>query len=494
MSTSLSRYDLERLDSPQNSTLRAPALESLLSLLRLSLNFKMAPKPRGLKASKKATPAFDPSAAAAAPAASTSDEKSVERTMPLDQDHLSISDLFELRLTVLDELLATGDADKQDEARGMLRGILHGAEVLLELLPEDEGDLDPNDEDEEVKKLVALGLANDLARSYLPYLQGFALHELASILPPAEPLAHAAVSSAQGAKKRKVDLSEPTDPAVWLDEATEKFEEALEIINEDEGSLWTLMVIGGLVRTNAERGALAIKRGDFETTEACMNKGHESYLDGTTLDQIGSYGHSSWDTAEFLVEYGDPVTAFLGGISALIAFLEAADPLDVDQRMGLLGAVNETLAEQTGHLEGELEKNHHYKKGGTLEEQGKKWKYEISAVVADGLLAEFVFQEDGVEATYRPDAEGDDDDEEEGEVIPLPVNAEDVKATRAAGEKGESISFVLYAQSLTLTQNPKRSAIDALRRSISLAAELPDAKQVKVLQLAQYKKVRCLVS
>ncbi|ORY89135.1 hypothetical protein BCR35DRAFT_300957 [Leucosporidium creatinivorum] len=428
----------------------------------------MAPKPRGLKASKKATPAFDPSAAAA-PVASTSDEKSVERTMPLDQDHLSISDLFELRLTVLDELLANGDADKQEEARGMLRGILHGAEVLLELLPEDYQDLDPNDDDEETKKLAALGLANDMAQSFLFYLQGFALHELASILPPPEPLAHSAVSSAQGAKKRKVDLSEPTDPAVWLDEATEKFEAALEIVNEDEGTLWTLMVIGGLVRSNAERGALAIKRGDTETADDCMGKGHESYLDGTTLDSIGSYGHSSFDTAEFLVEYGDPITAFLGGISALIAFVEAADPLDGDQRLGILSQVNEVLAEQTEHLEGELKKNDNFGKDGKLQEQGKKWQFEISAVVADGLLAQFVMLEDSVEAEFRPDEDEDAENEEdgEGEVTPLPVDAESVKGAREAGQK----------------------AIDALRRSINLSAELPDAKQVKTLQLAQYKKL-----
>ena len=56
-------------------------------------------KPKGLKASKRAAP-FDPSAAAA----STGPALNKEGTMPLDEDALTVADLFELASRVLEIL------------------------------------------------------------------------------------------------------------------------------------------------------------------------------------------------------------------------------------------------------------------------------------------------------------------------------------------------------------------------------------------------------
>lgn len=396
----------------------------------------MAPKPRGLKASKKAAP-FDPSSASAssnaAPAAST------ERTMPLDQDHLSISDLFELRISAV-ALLETGDAEKQDEARNLLRGILHGAENLLALLPEDHHERDLSKElDEQDKKLKALGLLSGpydrSAETYLRYLQGFALHELAKILPPAELLAPAALTAASGSKKRKIDLAEPTDPAVWLDEAIEKYKLALEgVTEEDPPSLLAILMAGGRVRATYERGALAVKRGDREAAQACLSEGLEFYAELTTWEALGEE-----DRDEFVEEYGDPVSTFNAGTAALIGFIESAEMLDAEKRQGILHSLNASLENQTESLE--LVYDPDAAQQDQEDKLARKWIFEMSVVVADALLATFVMQEDAVEAKYRPEPEEEEEeneDDEEAEVTPLPTDAEEVQKARTAGEAGGS--------------------------------------------------------
>ena len=364
--------------------------------------------------------------------------------MPLDQDHLSVADLFELRISAV-ALLETGDAEKQEEARGLLRGILHGAEDLLPLLPDEDDEEEEEEKDEEEKKkFKALGLDDDFARSFLRYLQGFALHELASILPPAEPLAPSALSAAQGSKKRKVDLTEPTDPAVWLDEAIEKYEAALEPINEEEGNLWTMMVIGGLVRSTAERGALAVRRGDTKEAERRLfGSGHYTYLDGTMLDIIGNYGgFNPFSRAEFIEEQGDPVSPWIAGVGALIALAESAEELNVSKRREIVRSVNETLQDQQEALTRELKRQEDEE---DVKKLSSKWKFDLAVVVADGLLAGFVFQEDAVEAKYRPDAEDAGDDDEEGEVTPLPTDAKEVQSARKAAVRGEMCRIIRFA-------------------------------------------------
>lgn len=188
--------------------------------------------------------------------------------MPLDEDFLSILDLFELRSSALEAChLASHDMDdeddeddargeagvegqkKREEARGLLRGILHGCEPLLAMLADHriksttpEGSADADEQQQRVVKLRALGLSPRYplrSESYLAYLQAVSLHELASVLDKQEPIDLAAggvqnlLKSDRGGKtqkKRKVqDLNEPTNPGEWLDESLNKYERAREM-------------------------------------------------------------------------------------------------------------------------------------------------------------------------------------------------------------------------------------------------------------------------
>lgn len=397
---------------------------------------QMAPKakPKGLKASKKA-PAFDPTAAAVEtappPTEDSSSTENVERTMPLDEDHLSIADLFELRNSALALISAGADLtpEKQDEARGLLRGILHGAEALFVVFPLD---TEHDDEEYDEDKFEALGLNDEWAHSFLFYLEAFALQELSALIPPPEPLAHAAIASTQGKKKRKVDLEEPQTPAEWMDEARAKYDEAFDRLTDTRDSTFFHVVLScDSLRLNAERGLVALMNGD--------DKRAKQELLGTRDDQgvagrllwvyeglggLDGSGLESEDINEWVVEFCDPVLTWLRANSSAIELIEAFDTVPVKKRLEVLDEVLKYLKEG-----GKCVTGSNRNAEATLY---NSWAFQLAVVTADAELAKFVILEDGIETKYRPDAE----DEEGDDIALLPVDAEDVKAVKATAVKG----------------------------------------------------------
>lgn len=128
-----------------------------------------------------------------------------------DEAALTIGDLFELRQTALEIFMHASprDEDRFEEARGVLRGILHGCDGLRKL-------------DEAHELAESLGLKREDAKVRLDYLEAFALHGLGLIVP-----AIPSAARITGSKKRKLDPREPTTPVQWFTEAVERYEAAL---------------------------------------------------------------------------------------------------------------------------------------------------------------------------------------------------------------------------------------------------------------------------
>lgn len=324
----------------------------------------MAPK-RGLAASRKSGPVDPP----AAP---------VERTYPLDEDALTLSDLFELRLSAL-------ASPSPDDARGLLRGILHGTQSLLCL---------PQSASSESLR-TALGLDCPRAPSKLSYLTAFGLHEMSSLPPiPILPI--------RGGKKAKIDLREPTSPAEWLDEAIPHYDAALASLpssppTDAETMHWSTLVRSDAARARADRAGWAIRNGERPSTDGIaeeLARAGESWHEYAAPE-----GDAPWED-----ELGSPRKALL---SALAAFLAVVDGRSVRE----LSSINSVLA---------------------LLDRGD----DRSQLEADVALAEFGMLADAVEDKYRP-ADDDDDDDDEGEVVPLPDQS-DVRAAKEVGAIGQS--------------------------------------------------------
>lgn len=429
-------------------------------------------KPRGLKASKGAVP-FVPEAA---PVNTPSD-----RTLPADKDALTLADLFHLRRSALDILLLPDStAEQQEEARGLLRGILHGCELLTTLLPsEEDDDVDQSESEPDTSKeqnpdlARALGLRYLRARCSIHWLQAFALHELSSTLRPPEPLSTAAVSSAAtgGAKKRKVDLSEPTSPEEWLDEALERYATANEEMYQEEPALFLVAFYCDYVRALGERARMHLAKGEGEDVAELVEKMRfnlENQIE-SIFNQMQSLGHA-FATVKgicgFEGKYGEVWPAFLRATSLLVSLVDGAEESGRPQERC------QHLAEVIDWFEeGDLREDHDW-----VDTAGReKVKVEIAILVADASLARFMIRDDEVEQTFRPEAE-DVDEEGEGEVIPLPDN-EEVRVAKTLGEEGESLP--LPSARTVLTSIAAQPSIDFITPSPSSTHFLPPNKTLR---------------
>ena len=406
----------------------------------------MAPKskPRGLKASSKVVAVAPPEAEA------------VERTFPLDEDALTLSDLFELRSTSSVLLSSSSStAEQVDEAASLLRGILHGCESLLALFASVSPSCPsffavplvlPTDIDT-VPRLTALGLTLPLAPSQVAYLQGSALHDLASILPP--PPSHLALSSALGgSKKRKVDVREPTKAEEWLDEASERYQTALEAIPATATGAdgWRTLVEAESARAKSDRAVLAF-------LSESRHDDARKHLDGTqtALDSAVKAWVAHSASSQVNDEDENPLPSSPAALlRALASFL----------------ALYDSFSSPTSLTDIRLVKSHSDSLS-SLSTLGEKQALELVILGGDARMAEFVLLAEAVEDKYRP-VESDEEEDDEEEVVQLP-DADDVREAKETG----------------------RDAIDQIRKSIKLLVEATDG-DVAVLKKAQYLKVGCL--
>ncbi|GAA6027102.1 hypothetical protein JCM8097_002391 [Rhodosporidiobolus ruineniae] len=475
-----------------------------------------ATKPKGLKASKRAAP-FDPSSLStedsAAPANSTAGSSSVElnkdQTMPLDEDALTLYDLYELRANVDDilfpfphSLALDPDPEKADEARSFLRGILHGCAVLEPFVRQSdyveeikERDEDGPRSDAEVKKrrneaghakLTALGLNEVFDELFILALQSYALRNLGELFEaPEEAIKAAAVKNASGSKRRKIDVREPKTRLEWLEAAYERARLLWHGIVLNDNTLETddscgrafaflqseyILTATVYARELAVEGQLDKAREISQDKEArWAEEDHNDFRGwGREEDEDGNGGEFALG-ARF-VDANDTVRAQLQAWAARVALLEAyPDVAGAGEDEG--GAVAE-LARIADGLAGQKRA---YFEGEPLEDEDADlkpyWAYLVDTVVAEALAARFILLEDQVEAKYRPEESGAENGEGEEEVKPLPMDAEEVIAAKKASEE----------------------ALAAVRAVIAAHAELSKKYQHPEGKLVQYRKLEELL-
>lgn len=319
--------------------------------------------------------------------------------MPLDEDALTVADLFELAARVLEILypfptslrfepvdVATGI----DDARNLLRGVLHGCDVLDPYVYDRRADMHQD-------KLDALGLGTvDLARTHLRYLQAFALRHLGELFEPHSQSAPAAAVAGVGAsKRRKVDLREPQTAQEWFDAADERL--APRSLPDP--------VMAVLVA--AERVHLAAVSADLADD-----------LDPRTAALVAALRTLAPDAAVSPTT-ADVTDAWYASLRALTAAVVA--------RERAAAAVEPDALPSSPLLDLDALR--------TPRTPSAVLAWLSDAVRADELLSRFEVAEDWIEAHYRADA---DDNEEEGDnVAALPDDAAaDVAVVRQLGQDG----------------------------------------------------------
>ncbi|SCZ89228.1 BZ3500_MvSof-1268-A1-R1_Chr1-1g01043 [Microbotryum saponariae] len=458
--------------------------------------------PKGLKAAGKikrtAIAAFDPSSvgigsSSTAPVAgsaagsgdvSTSTQDGDVRTMPLDGDRLSVSDLFELRSSAV-ALLSSGDEDKIEEARGLLRGILHGVQDLLPLVPKhhssqaQEGQIEGNgkgkasnedqagEEDSETVELSddqlrALGLIDKEqktialeAEPQLYYLQAWSLHHYALVLPAAKTFAFAQAKllSEETGKRRKLDPSESRDPGEWLALASQKYEEAIRW-HADSGndfSLSHLLVLADGNRCSADRTAFLMSKHEETAAGELMESGVGDLL--PLITRIKFHGQHTQEIEVFFEERGDLIAVILRSIASVVASQEEVASLAQLAHSEKVCSALDTALEPINNGNGSW----------ITAETALQWRFDLAIIRGDIALAQFGVEIEIVEDKYRPDATEDD----EGDVEPLPVDAEEVNEAQRRGEE----------------------AIAKLRGTIELYSGLPAKKQIATVKTEQYRKL-----
>ncbi|SCV71508.1 BQ2448_3096 [Microbotryum intermedium] len=456
--------------------------------------------PRGLKAAGKnkrtAATAFDPSAIGAsgsstAPASSsgsrdvsTTSEDGNVRTMPLDGDRLSVSDLFELRSSVV-TLLSSWEEDKMEEARGLLRGILHGVQDLLPLVPKhhlgaspkaQEGNVDSNgrgkalaeeqagEEDKKVElsdeQLRALGLVDKEqqtialeAEPQLYYLQAWSLHHYALALPPPETYAQGKLLADETGKRRKLDPSESRDPSEWLALASEKYDEAQRwyACSGKDSCLSHLLVLADGNRCFADRAMFLLSKKEEAAASELMESGVRDLLPLVT--RISLDGQQGEQMKVFFDERGDLIAVILRSIASVVASQEEVASLTQLAHSEKVCSELETILEPVKDGNGSW----------ITAETALQWKFDLAIIRGDIALAQFGVSIEIVEDKYRPDATEDD----EGDVEPLPVEAEEVKEAKRRGKE----------------------AIAKLQSTIELHSGLPAKKQIAIFKTEQYRKL-----
>lgn len=357
-------------------------------------------KPKGLKASKRAAP-FDPSAAAA----STGPALNKEGTMPVDEDALTVADLFELASRVLEilypfptslrfEPVEPADSGAED-ARNLLRGILHGCDVLAPYLN------DPRRAEMEQDKLDALGLGEaGVAAVHVRYLQAFALRHLGELFQPAPPVAVVA-----GSKRRKVDLREPQSASEW-------FEVAEERLSGDVSASDSILA----VLVAAERAhVLAVS----------SPSPHLSDLKDRLAGVIASLG--SLEPESTSPPSADVTDAWYAALRALTAGVVALEGIRDPEGVCAVTAssVDVPLCSSFGVA---------------VEPPSPVLGWLREVLAADVQLARFGIAEDWIEERYRADA---DDEDEDGEVAALPDEAQPfVEVVQEYGRQGAFVFAV----------------------------------------------------
>ncbi|KAK4050865.1 hypothetical protein OIV83_003287 [Microbotryomycetes sp. JL201] len=453
----------------------------------------MAPKPRGLKASRKqqqqpTTSRADAASELNAVTATAGKRKAADdgaednnnddphRTMPLDRDFLSVQDLFELRDTATRQLehhLDSGAADDNDkgtdgeqtprqQVQNLCRGILHGCDALkTQLLPTSQ-----QGEDEDSRKLrtSALGL-NELGQVWILYLQAWALHHMAFVVdrsltslkprPLESTLAQeqgsstSSSSSSLPSKKRRIDVNEPRDPAQWLDRAVDMYDEAKAALDQtslqnadDERKsdglvgLSRLLIESDSFRCINDRLDLALTRDDIVNDKSkdflikrLANLPRVAAVD--TLEQLN----------DFIDNYDDPFQSFVQAIRSHVRLVEEHGSLD--DRPDYLDRVENLISSTLEQVWfGSDDENQ-------VDSKKRSIKFALEHARTDALLVKFVLMvEQDIYRKYRPnnlaaieqaDDENDDADdedaEEDDEMEPLPVDAQDVKEARQLGQQ-----------------------------------------------------------
>ncbi|GAA5988229.1 hypothetical protein JCM5350_007620 [Sporobolomyces pararoseus] len=471
----------------------------------------MPPKPKGLKASKRAAP-FDPSSA---PSEATTPSTETERTYPLDEDCLTLPDLFELRLTVLELLypfptdlfISQTDPERLDEARSFLRGILHGCAVLEQYVQqswygeEAEKDQEGNRSDEKVEKrreeageekLNALGLglggSYSITEGLILYLQAWSLHQLGEIFEdPKEEIKSAALKLGGGgggpSKKRKIDLNEPRTKIEWLEAAHSKYRLAHDGVSMNyhaeggEDHLVMCLTNADYIRCKTSLARCYFQNGQEEKGKELAKECGYSGLADRALEDAWAINCDETDC----FEAGDAVLAQLRAWAETVSFIESF-PQDEregwelklvkpspesDKDLWKLHLSTEVL--ESEEIEDELERLKESKEG-KLEDLVALLRWLKQVVIADVQMVSFIKMEDALESKYRPEEEGEDEEEDDGEdseVKELPMDAEDVQLVKQASQK----------------------AIDTLRQTIESFGELPACFAHPSGKDAQYRKL-----
>lgn len=368
----------------------------------------MPPRPRGLAAVRKAGPAPAPVPVPA-----------VERTYPLDQDILTVSDLFELRMSAA-ELLApdkplTDGEDPQEDARGLLRGILHGCSTLAGFLPSESTTTDAPDV---TARLTALGLLKPLASHKLAFLQAYALHEMAAVLPAPTSLASRSSAAGEGSsKRRKLDPAEPTRAVDWLDRCLASY--AVTLVDMPESPKWRALFNIEWARALVDRAVVDLLLRALEAGRPYLLQAQEHLVEA--LAALEAYEPTS------IVDDEEDCDVSLALVRFLSAFVPAVDSFaTVETLTASLESLSVATAVLTTQcLQMDAEEDFWDTDGAPMTEM------DVGMLRAEVQLAGLAIREMAVTEKYR----NVDDEPEDDEETPLP-ESEDVIASRVVGKAG----------------------------------------------------------
>lgn len=377
----------------------------------------MPPKPRGLAASRKA-------ASVSAPAPPT---PAVIRTAPVDADHLTIHDLYELRSSALELLQDATLEDGAEDARGLLRGILHACESLSTFLV--------TAKEEEIELVKALGLQEDCAKGQLAYLQAFALHELASILPgPVSVVASSSAAGEGGGKRRKVDVNEPVTAEAWLDLALIKYDLAVDELKKVNGAgRWLCLSQGEFARALCDRAVIdSLAEAHYKEPERA-----EKAADLLISCVGGLVGNKVLKEDEIECDVEGSI------LRSLASILSSFDEIRWENLFGpilvLCNCIESTAS--TPDLFDILPTE------STTPDEILRRTFDVAMLMADAKAVEFKALESIVEDKYRPEDSCDYDGAEPGfdevDFLPLP-DEEDVRHAIVVGELGWFDFLVLH--------------------------------------------------
>lgn len=437
----------------------------------------MVKKPSGLAASRKKQKIAVVGSAPTPPPTSSS----TASPLPLDSDSLTLSDCFELQNSALVLLEGERSDEVDEEASGLLRGILHAvsglenymklergesrdgavaeggistgavaAEITTEVEVEGEGPITP-------PTLIDLGIVSPLSYRQLVYLQAFALHNLAAILPPAPSIKGvlasriaSSSSSTSSLKKRKLNADEPNDPVEWLEAAMASYSIAIEGIQsfrsvelgtatEENTCMWHLFILSEFMRCASDLRRRTSKVAP--SSRSSTSKAHWERFPsaaGTYISYIPT----------LIKEIPVPVEASAHSNDDD----ETSIPLSIPR---VLSTLLSSISDVSTAIECDYDSQYSPDRGvlfrqlGTIVESLSVFpQIELPRLMrlCEVKLAEFTIMEEKVEETYRPDDEDDSDNEEPEEEDEMPEDLPDeplVRLTKELGEEGEASCYLV---------------------------------------------------